>query len=477
MQIRELNNLIRSGYFKGLTSDSRLVKEGFLFIAVKGAKEDGGRFIFKAISSGAKGIVCDVNAKVGKVKDVNLVRVKDTRTAAAQLAADFYHNPSSKIKVVGVTGTSGKTTVTYLLEAVIRECGFNPAVIGTVNYRFNKKVFPSRNTTPGPVELNSILSDMVKERIDYAAIEVSSHALEQKRALSISFHSAILTNIAYDHLDYHKTINRYVASKLKLFKDSSLLNFALLNRDDKYYSLFKKASKADVMDYGLKKNATIRAVDIKCNLDCTKFSLAYPGGKISMKVPLIGRHNVYNILAAFAWGYREGFPLGKVKSALEKFSLVPGRLERIDSGRGFSVFVDYAHTEDALRSVLLTLRNLPFNRVITLFGCGGERDVSKRPKMGRISTELSDFVVITNDNPRSEDPEKIIQDIKGGIRKKNFSVILDRREAIKKVLSIAQDSDVVLIAGKGHEDYQILKDKVIKFDDRKEIELCLKSMS
>lgn len=477
MQIKELVRLIKSGYFKGISSSSRSVKKGFLFIAVKGAKEDGSKFVPGAIASGAKAVVCDLNARVSVPEGVHLIKVRNTRLAAAQLAAEFYRNPSHNINIVGVTGTSGKTTVTYLLEAVIKECGFRPAVIGTVSYRFKGKIIPSKNTTPGPVELNSMIAGMVKEKADYAAIEVSSHALDQRRVFGIRFHSAILTNITYDHLDYHKTVGRYIAAKSKLFRGLRPSATAVLNRDDKYYPLFKRLTRAKIMDYGLGASATIRAEGIKYGVNSTKFLLVSPTRKISLETPLIGRHNVYNILAAFAWGYKEGLPLDKLKSALERFNLVPGRMERVGCKKGFSIFVDYAHTEDALKNALLALRNLPYRRIITLFGCGGERDVSKRPKMGKIATELSDFVVITNDNPRSESPDSIISDIKSGIRKKNFSVIPDRREAIRYSLSIAQEGDLVLIAGKGHENYQVLKGKTISFSDRKEIKLCLKSMN
>ncbi len=477
MKIEELINFIRSGDFKGVSSNSKSVKKGFIFIAVKGAEEDGSRFITEALARGAKAVVCDSGVRRKLPSGVYLIKVKNTRLAAARLAAEFYRNPSDSLNVVGVTGTCGKTTVTYLLEAIIKKSGFKTAVIGTINWRFKGRVLPSKNTTPGPVELGSMMAQMVKEGVDYAALEVSSHALDQGRVSGIKFHSAILTNITHDHLDYHKTVGRYVAAKSKLFEGLNEKGIAVLNRDDKFYSSFKRLTKAKVIDYGLSPGSTVRAVNIKYSLKSTRFLLILPDHRVVVETSLIGRHNVYNLLAAFAWGYKEGLPLNKIKSAVEGFRFAPGRLERVSCKKGFSVFVDYAHTEDALKNAILALKNLSPSRIITVFGCGGKRDVLKRPRMGKVATELSDLVIITNDNPRSEDPNDIIRDIKSGIKRHNFSIIPDRREAIRHSLSIAQKGDVIIVAGKGHEGYQILGNKTIRFDDRREIKICLESMN
>jgi len=477
MKIEEIVKLIKSGKAKGISCNSKAVRKGFIFIAVKGVSQDGSRFIDEAIRRGAIAVVCDSQVKRSGRKGLYLIKVKDTRLAAASLAAEFYGNPSRRLKVIGITGTCGKTTVAYILEAIIHKAGFKPAVIGTVNYRFNKRVVPSKNTTPGPVELQSLMSNMVKENINYSATEVSSHALDQGRVRGIDFHSAVFTNLTQDHLDYHKGLNSYFHAKSKLFKGLSGKAFAVLNMDDKRYSLLKKITKAGVITYGLGERAQVRAEKISYGLKSTKFILVFPGGRLKIAVRLIGRHNIYNLLAAFAWGFKEGLPLDKIKNAVENFNFAPGRLEPVRCGMGFYIFVDYAHTEDALRNTLESLRKLSLQRIITVFGCGGERDTLKRPKMGKVASELSDFVIITNDNPRFENPEDIIKDIAAGIKKDNYSIICDRRKAIRSALVMAKKGDIVLVAGKGHEKYQILKNKVIRFDDCKEISRCLKSMN
>lgn len=477
MRIEDLVKLIRECKIKGISCNSKTVKKGSVFVAVKGAKEDGSRFIDQAISKGAKIIVCKRGLRKKIKADVPLVEVKDTRLAIARLSAEFYANPSKRLKVIGITGTNGKTTITYILEAILKEAGLEPGVIGTVNYRFKGIVLPAKNTTPGPLELQSIMREMVKADVDYCAMEVSSHALEQERVKGINFHSAIFTNLTQDHLDYHKTMGRYFLAKARLFKGLSSSSFAVLNYDDKYFSSLKRITKVRVVTYGLKAGAQIRATNIKYGLSSTEFLLSFPKGELKMETHLIGRHNLYNLLAAFSWAHQEGIVLKDIKTALERFSFVPGRLEKIECKKGFSVFVDYAHTDDALKNILISLRALSPKRIITLFGCGGDRDKLKRPKMGKVATELSDFVVLTSDNPRSEKPEDIIKDIKSGIEKNNYSVLSDRKEAIKKVISMAIKGDILVIAGKGHENYQVIGDNIIHFDDREEVRLCLKSQN
>ncbi len=395
----------------------------------------------------------------------------------AKLTTEFYGDPSSKIKVIGITGTNGKTTITYLIEALLKKANFQPAVIGTINYRFKNKTISSKNTTPSSVELQSLLARMSKEGVDYAIMEVSSHALDQDRAEGIKFHSSIFTNLTQDHLDYHKTLENYFKAKVKLFKNLAPNSVAVINNDDKYGRRIKNLTKARIITYGIKNKADIIASDIKFDCRKTEFLLSTPKLKINLETSLIGRHNIYNILAAIAWADKEGIDIVTIKSVIKEFSTVPGRLERITAGARFSVFVDYAHTEDALKNIITSLRNLSRRRLIVVFGCGGERDKTKRPKMGRIVSELSDYAVITNDNPRSEDPLEIIKDIKRGIRKNNYCVIPQRMDAIRKSLALARPGDIVLIAGKGHENYQILKDRVIHFDDREAVKECLQSMN
>lgn len=462
----------------GISCNSKQVSDNFIFIAIKGAREDGNRYIDEAINRGAKAVIFQgqgVRVK-GQDKKINLIKVHDTRKASARLAAEFYGHPSSKIKVIGITGTNGKTTVSYLIEALLKGAGFLPSVIGTINYRFKERIIPSKNTTPGPIELESILADMLKEGASHSVMEISSHALDQDRITGINFHSAIFTNLTQDHLDYHKTLENYFNTKAKLFKHIGPASFVVLNNDDRYARRIKKMTKASIITYGIENKAWVMAKKIKFDSLHTEFGLLSPQGKINLTSRLVGRHNVYNILAAVAWALQEGIDISIIKSVIAGFHLVPGRLERIDFDGNFRVFVDYAHTEDALRNIIKTLRHLTKRRIIVVFGCGGERDKTKRPKMGRVVSELADYAIITNDNPRWEDPREIINDIKQGIRKTNYCVIPERRWAIKKSLSLAKTGDIVLIAGKGHEDCQIIKDKVIHFNDREVIKECLRGL-
>ncbi|MFH1640492.1 MAG: UDP-N-acetylmuramoyl-L-alanyl-D-glutamate--2,6-diaminopimelate ligase [Candidatus Omnitrophota bacterium] len=471
---------------KGISCNSGQVSDNFIFVAIKGNKADGHEFIQEAIDRGAKAVIYQTPRhkdtlpvrQAGKTQEnVNFIKVEDTRKALARLSAEFYGNPSEKIKVVGITGTNGKTTVSYLIEAFLKETGkgFLPAVIGTVNYRFKDKEIPSINTTPGPIELESLLADMLKEGAKYAIIEVSSHALDQCRTEGINFHSAVFTNLTQDHLDYHDNLENYFSVKARLFEGIGKNSFAIINNDDLYGRRLREMTKSKVITYGIESPADMVARNINFEIQRTEFSLVWLNKEVHIKTGLIGRHNVYNILAAASWAEGAGLDLSTVKSALEKFSSVPGRLERIDFKGSFSVFVDYAHTEDALRNVIGSLRGLSTNRIIVVFGCGGERDKTKRPKMGCVVSELADYAIITSDNPRSEEPIKIIEDIKKGIRKENYCVIPDRKEAISKALSLARAGDIVLVAGKGHENYQISKNGRVRFDDREATRECLRS--
>jgi len=468
---------------RGVSCNSGEVQDGFIFVAIRGTHEDGHKFIDEAIRKGAKAVVVQgsgfpsTSLGTGRVQGsgkISFIIVEDTRQALAKLAAEFSGRPSRKIKVIGVTGTNGKTTVTYLIEAILQEAGFSPGVIGTVNYRFKDKIIPSKNTTPGPVEIQSLLADMARDGLEYALMEVSSHALDQERIGEIAFHSAIFTNLTQDHLDYHHNLENYFQAKTKLFKNLLPESFAIVNNDDAYADRLKGLTRAKVITYGIERNCDISAENIRSDIAHSEFSVL--GRKdLAMTSHLIGRHNIYNMLASIAWALSEGIKPEIIKSAIQKFSLVPGRMEQITCP-GFYIFVDYAHTEDALNNALRTLRPFSQGRLIVVFGCGGERDKTKRPKMGYTVTELADYAVITNDNPRSEDPQEIINDIKKGIQKENFCVIPERLQAIKESLAMAHSGDIVLIAGKGHEDYQILNNRREHFDDREAVRECLKSM-
>lgn len=477
--IKNLSNLKADCAFddfevRGITCNSKEVLDNFVFVAVKGNKQDGNEFIDEAIARGAKAIIGhrtqDTRHKLGSAQFIN---VKDTRKVLAELAAEFYKHPSQKIKVVGVTGTNGKTTITYLIEALLKRAGYTPAVIGTINYRFKGKVTPAKNTTPGPIELQSLLAEMLMAGVDYAVTEVSSHALDQERVSGIRFHAAIFTNLTHDHLDYHQTFRRYFQAKAKLFKSLDKRAYAIINIDDAYGRKLRDALGAKIITYGIERPADIIAEKIKYGINHSEFVLKAPQVSINLKTLLIGRHNIYNLLAAASFALKENLDPEFIQSAVNDFSGTPGRLERVKSQCGISIFIDYAHTPDALKNVLNALRPLVQKKIFVVFGCGGERDSGKRPKMGNIASELANFCIITNDNPRSEDPQKIILDIKRGIKKNNYSVIPDRKEAIKKCLSLARKGDLVLIAGKGHENYQILKDKTVPFDDVNIVKECL----
>lgn len=461
---------------RGIACNSKLVKDKFIFVAVKGNKDDGHKFISEAIARGAKVIIYQTpgHQDTSTSGQIPFIKVRDTREALASIASEFYGNPSSKVKVIGVTGTNGKTTVTYLIEALLKEAGFAPAVIGTINYRFNSKTILSKNTTPGPLELQEMLKKMSDKGCDYAVLEVSSHALDQDRVGGINFSSAIFTNLTQDHLDYHQNMEDYFLAKSRLFKGLTKKSFSVINADDKYGQRLKKMfSKKRIITYAIENKANIRAQGIRMDIRGTEFTLMGLDNKLNIKTKLVGRHNIYNILAAASWALGEGLDVLAIRESISKFSLVPGRLEKIGSLKGFSVFVDYAHTDDALKNVITTLRQLTDKKIIVVFGCGGDRDKTKRPKMARVVSSLADFFIITNDNPRSENPDAIIADIMKGIVNSNYRVLPDRREAIKKALFLAKAGDIVLVAGKGHENYQILNDKTIHFDDREVVRECL----
>jgi len=459
----------------GISCDSKKTRPGYLFVAVKGASLDGNRFIPEALRQGAGAVITDREGGVAGFPDnVSLIKVEDCRQALAELASQFYGDPSAKMKVAAVTGTNGKTTITYLIEAVLKGSGCSPAVIGTINYRFAGRVFPSKNTTPGPLELQGMMAEMLGAGANHLVMEVSSHALSQGRTEKIRFSSAIFTNLTQDHLDYHKNVEEYYLAKEKLFRGLSPEAFAVVNNDDKYSARIKGSCCCRVITYGIDNPADITAEDIRMDMEKTEFTIVYAAGKEDINIRLIGRHNVYNVLAVFAWAVTEGIDPQACREALEGFTLVPGRLEKVDTGKDFFVFVDYAHTEDALKNVLTTLRQICNRKIIVVFGCGGDRDKDKRPKMGRVVSELSDQAVLTNDNPRSEDPQAIISEIRKGMQEGKYCVIPDRKQAIREALQMAGSGDCVLIAGKGHEDYQIIKDKAIHFDDREAVRECLR---
>jgi UDP-N-acetylmuramoyl-L-alanyl-D-glutamate--2,6-diaminopimelate ligase len=458
---------------KGITCNSKAVKRGFVFVAIKGNRHDGSCFIKEAIANGASVVVAEEKISGIKIPDaLKLLMVNDCRKFLAEASAEFYDYPSGKIKVVGITGTNGKTTISYLIEALAKEARYDCGVIGTINYRFKGKKIAAKNTTPGAAQLQELLAKMHAQRIKYCAMEVSSHALDQERVSGINFSHAIFTNLTHDHLDYHKTLENYFLAKAKLFRALPARGVAIINNDDKYSQRIKQLTCCGLISYGIKNKSTVRAKDIDYGVEGAKFTLIAPGVNIRIKTSLIGQFNIYNILAAISWAISENLRLKDIKSAIEEFKFVPGRLERVSCKKGYNVFVDYAHTPDALFNVISALRPLVAGKIIVIFGCGGERDKLKRPKMGKIATGSADYAIITSDNPRCEDPLRIIRDIRRGIGKKNYCVIPDRFKAIKAGLALANKGDCLIIAGKGHEHYQVLKNRVLHFSDREAVEKC-----
>jgi len=453
---------------ESLCYDSRRAEKGSLFFALRGAKSDGGKFVAQAADRGAIAIVSDA-AQTACAPP--LIRVPDARAAMADMAAEFYGRPSGRLKVMGVTGTNGKTTtaflVKHLLDADQRRCG----LIGTIKYCIGDQEIDAPRTTPESVDLQDYLAQMIAAGSKAVAMEVSSHALVQHRVRGIEFDAAVFTNLTQDHLDYHKTMEDYFEAKASLFE--SLLHQkkkkgrALINAEDRYgHRLIERYGKRlNLLTYGLGANADFRATDVRFDATGSSYHLAAKGRSYLVRTPLIGAFNIYNSLAALAAVSAMGMELRAAVAALAKAPQVPGRLERVPARRNFQVFVDYAHTDDALRNVLRTLRDLKPARLITVFGCGGDRDRAKRPLMGAAAEEFSDWSILTSDNPRSEDPLRILADIRQGLRGSRHEEIPDRAEAIRKAVSLAGAGDIILIAGKGHENYQEFADRKVSFDD------------
>lgn len=451
---------------KRINDDSRKIRHGDLFIAARGHTTDGHDFIGNAVQKGACVIISDRNFKApGYIKKII---VKDARSAIPVMADNFYGHPSKYLQMIGVTGTNGKTTVTYLIENILNAAKKKAGIIGTINHRIAGRRIPAKNTTPGCLELQSLLFEMLNRKAGYAVMEVSSHSLDQDRVACLSYDVAIFTNITKDHLDYHKTAANYFKAKTKLFKKLKKNGIAVINNDDKMAASLKRRINKRILTYGIRKRSDVMAKDIRLSMGSSSFLVKTPSGSFSVVTRLIGMHNISNILASIAAALALGIGLDVIKKGIESFRSVPGRLEPVDRGQPFKVFVDFAHTEDALYNVLSLLRDVAQEgRIITLFGCGGNRDRSKRPLMGKVACRLSDKVVITSDNPRLEDPDLIISEIEKGIKGRftNYEISPDRKKAIDKALRSACSGDIVLIAGKGHEKYQIVNDKIIPFDD------------
>jgi UDP-N-acetylmuramoyl-L-alanyl-D-glutamate--2,6-diaminopimelate ligase len=454
---------------KGISYDSRQVSPGDLFICIKGLKTDGHQYIEQALNRGATALLMEREMPAPTAAVV--LMTTDSRKAMSAVAANFFGHPSRHLKVIGVTGTNGKTTVTHLIQTILEEQGARVGIMGTLYNRIGAKQKLTKHTTPEAVDIQEFMNLVRQEKGDYVVMEVSSHALDLGRVDDVHFHSAIFTNLTLDHLDYHLTMENYKESKLKLFK--MLVeqggDFNIINADDSAAPAFMEVSGAKQYSYGIAKEADVKAVDLQFSRKGSRFTVLNGDGRFEVKMKLIGRFSVYNALAAIAFALREGIAVPVITSALDKFQGVAGRFETIDCGQDFTVVVDYAHTPDGLENILRTAREIVENRLITVFGCGGDRDRGKRPLMGKIAAQYSDFSIVTSDNPRSEDPEAIIDDIIPGLKvieNSHYAKIVDRREAIHQAICLAKPGDMVIIAGKGHETYQLIQDQVLEFDDR-----------
>jgi len=458
--------------------DSRKIKPDTLFVAIRGEKTDGNKFAADAIAQGAVAVVSDQSRPDGFPASAPWFKVPNARRALASIAVNYFGHPAEVLKLVGITGTNGKTTTSYLVDSILRAAGCEVGLFGTIGYRLVRENRPARHTTPESLDLQSFLADVVRAGGTHAVLEASSHALALDRLWGCPFAVAIFTNLTRDHLDYHRTFEEYFAAKRRLFEGTGAgaPGASVINRDDEYGKQLAAVAPR-VLTYGLESGADITTRKPSLSISGLEFTADTPIGKIEVHSPLVGRINIYNILAAIGAGVALGLTREVIAAGIAQLSSVPGRFERIDLGQPYLVVVDYAHTDDALRNLLSTANELKSSgRIITLFGCGGDRDRAKRPLMGEAAGRGSDIVVLTSDNPRSEDPLLIINDAIVGVQRADakFLVEPDRERAIELALDQARPGDVVLLAGKGHETTQVLRDRTIDFDDREVVRSILR---
>lgn len=448
----------------GISSHSKIVGPGNLYIAKKGAKYDGNDFIQEAIAAGAVAIITDIFNPF--LEGVTQIIAENVESIESEIARNFYGDPASDLSLIGITGTSGKTTTTYLLKYLL-EANWATGLIGTIERIIGDMRLRSDLTTPDCLTLYKIFHEMRLAHIEKVCMEVSSHALTQNRVEGLHFDLAIYTNLSEEHLDYHDGMEAYREAKAKLFAMQAKDGVALLNRDDPYTPYMEKAAKGRVVFYGIDQEGEYQAKEIVSDLEGSRFIWVTPEGEYPLQVPLIGRFNVYNTLAAVSGAHLLGVSVAEIQKRLPHFSQVAGRLQKVPTREGFHIFVDFAHKPDALKKVLEALEPLKKGRLITLFGCGGERDREKRPKMAHIAEQFSDLVILTSDNPRGENPLDIIEEIREGFKQENHLIEPDRKEAIRKGIEQLKEGDILLIAGKGHETEQIFHYQHIAFDDAK----------
>ncbi|EHK2399436.1 UDP-N-acetylmuramoyl-L-alanyl-D-glutamate--2,6-diaminopimelate ligase [Clostridium perfringens] len=446
--------------------DNRKIEQGDAFVCVKGFKVDGHSFIGDAIKKGAKTLI--VQEDVSVQEDITIIKVRDTRKALAIMSSNYFGNPKDKLEIIGITGTNGKTTSAFIIKSILEKAGFMTGLIGTIaNYIGNKKVDAVR-TTPESYELHELFKNMVDAGVEYCVMEVSSHSLELDRVYGVQFEEGIFTNLTRDHLDFHKTFENYYNAKFKLFERS---NHSIINLDDPYGAnivkdIEERGVKTKVSTFSIEKESDFKAFEIKSHSNGSEFKVNLEGiEEFSINIP--GEYNIYNSLGCIICAYNLNIPMDKIKEGLSDV-VIPGRCELVAKEKNlpYSIIIDYAHTPDGLENILSTVKAFTKNRMISVFGCGGDRDKVKRPQMGKIGCELSDIAIITSDNPRSEEPMDIINDIVKPLNYDNFIIEVNRKEAIRKAMNMALEGDVIVIAGKGHETYQILKDETIHFDER-----------
>jgi len=460
---------------RGIAYDSREVQPGFLFAALRGLAHDGHEFISEAIARGAVAILVDRDVVVmrGRTAEAaTFIRVGESRRALAHVSAAFYGHPSRRLRMIGVTGTNGKGATTYLIEAILRQAGRPCGIIGTMGVVVDGVISETARTTPEAPHLQRTLRAMVDHGLQYAAVEIASHALAMERVSGSRIDVAVFTNLTRDHLDFHQSMEAYRAAKARLFAMVEPSGWAVLNADDESTPVMRAATRARVMTYGLRRPAEVRGRDVSLRLRGSEFTAETPAGSARVRLQLAGGFNVANALAALAVGLTQDVPLATIAEALAAMPGIPGRFEAVEEGQAFAVIVDYAHTPDGLENVLRSAREITPGRVIAVFGCGGNRDRTKRPIMGRIAAELADHVIVTSDNPRTEDPVAIIDEILPGVesaaRARGVTVVVepDRRRAIAAAVAAARAGDLVLVAGKGHEAYQEIMGTQHPFDDR-----------
>lgn len=454
-------------FIEGIAYDSRKVKENDIFICISGMKADGHLFIEDVIDKGVKVIVVEKDVK--PCEGVTFIKVANSRKALSRISANYYGEPSQMMRVIGITGTNGKTTTSHLIKYILDVNGTESGLLGTISYKIRDKEYKASNTTPESLELQKMFREMVEQKITSCVMEVSSHSLDLYRVEDISYQIGVFTNLTQDHLDFHQTMENYKQAKKKLFYKTKKMN--IINIDDEFgIELASELKNLDVpiITYGIKAQGDVFARDIQISPQGTRFQLVTPKytGRVEIGTP--GKFSVYNALAAAATAYVLGYDYSQIKKGLEATPVVPGRFELVPNEKNLVIIVDYSHTPDALENALTTIKEFSEGNIITVFGCGGDRDKTKRPIMGEIAGKLSDYCIITSDNPRTEDPEEIIKDVEVGIKRTlcKYKMIVDREHGIREAIHACGPKDVILIAGKGHETYQILGNKVIDFDDR-----------